>query len=230
MLLRNVLKVGQPSSADLIWVQRPNNKNQFSLTMGFAVAQMVKNPSAMQETWIWSLGWDDPLEKGMAIHSSILAWRIPWTEEPGGLQSMGSQRVGHDWETNVNYGQICLLLDQGLWLPSLIPLDILCGCWHCPCLYLKLPHPSLFLPFLELLTRAQVHLRHVWSRLEEVWRGGLTGISLKGKVEQMGEGVGPELDGPGMTGWSTWMQSWITDSLGGGSGKSVHWSFLSTCW
>ena len=52
MLLRNLLKVGQPSSADLIWVQRPNNKNQFSLTMDFAVAQMVKNPSAMQETWI----------------------------------------------------------------------------------------------------------------------------------------------------------------------------------
>ena len=52
MLLRNLLKVGQPSSADLIWVQRPNNKNQFSLTMDFVVAQMVKNPSAMQETWI----------------------------------------------------------------------------------------------------------------------------------------------------------------------------------
>ena len=68
--------------------------------MDFAVAQMVKNPSAMQETWIWSLGWDDPLEKGMAIHSSILTWRIPWTEEPGGLQSVGSQRVGHNWATN----------------------------------------------------------------------------------------------------------------------------------
>ena len=58
---------------------------------GFPVAQMVKNLPAMQETWIWSLGWEDPLEKGMATHSSILAWRIPWTEEPGGLQSMGSQ-------------------------------------------------------------------------------------------------------------------------------------------
>ena len=60
------------------------------------VAQMVKNPLAMQETQARSLGWEDPLEKGMAIHSSILAWRIPWTEEPGGLQSMGLQRVGHD--------------------------------------------------------------------------------------------------------------------------------------
>ena len=54
---------------------------------------MVKNPPAMQETRVQSLGWDDPLEKGLATLSSILAWRIPWTEEPGGLQSMGSQRV-----------------------------------------------------------------------------------------------------------------------------------------
>jgi len=64
--------------------------------MASLVAQMVKNPPAMQETWIWTLGWEDPLEKEMATHSSIPAWRIPWTEEPGGLQSMGLQRVGHD--------------------------------------------------------------------------------------------------------------------------------------
>ena len=57
---------------------------------------MVKNLPAMQETRVQSLGGEDPLEKGMAIHSSILAWRIPWIEEPGGLQSMGSHRVGHD--------------------------------------------------------------------------------------------------------------------------------------
>ena len=60
------------------------------------VAQMVKNPPAMQETSVRSLGWEDPLEKGMATHSSILACRIPRTEEPGRLQSMGSQRVGHN--------------------------------------------------------------------------------------------------------------------------------------
>ena len=65
-------------------------------TRGFLVAQMVKNLPTMQETWVCSLGQEDPLEKGMATHSSILAWRIPRTEEPGGLQSMGSQRVGHD--------------------------------------------------------------------------------------------------------------------------------------
>ena len=60
------------------------------------VAQLVKNSSAMQETWVQSLGWEDPLEKEMATHSSTLAWKIPWTEEPGRSQSMGSQRVGHD--------------------------------------------------------------------------------------------------------------------------------------
>ena len=60
------------------------------------MAQMVKNPPAMQEARVRSLGREDPLEKGMATHSSILAWRIPWTEEPGGLQSTGWQRVGHD--------------------------------------------------------------------------------------------------------------------------------------
>ena len=57
---------------------------------------MVKDPPAIQETWVSSLGQEDPLEKEMAIHSSILAWRIPWTEKPGRLQSMGSQRFGHD--------------------------------------------------------------------------------------------------------------------------------------
>ena len=60
------------------------------------VAQLVKNPPAMWKIWVRSLGWEDPLEEGMANHSSIFAWRIPWTEEPGGLQSMGSERVGHD--------------------------------------------------------------------------------------------------------------------------------------
>ena len=60
------------------------------------MAQMVKNLPAMQETWVLSLGGEDHVKKGMAAHSSILAWRIPWTEEPGGLLSTGSQGVGHD--------------------------------------------------------------------------------------------------------------------------------------
>ena len=60
------------------------------------VAQTVKRLSTMQETSVRSLGWEDPLEKEMEIHSSITAWKTPWTEEPGRLQSMGSQRVGHN--------------------------------------------------------------------------------------------------------------------------------------
>ena len=64
--------------------------------IGSLVAQMINSLPAMWETWVQSLGWEDPLEKEMATHSSTLAWRIPWTEEPGGLQSMGSQRVEHD--------------------------------------------------------------------------------------------------------------------------------------
>ena len=64
--------------------------------MDFLVAQMVKRLPTMQETWVQSLGQEDLLEKEMAIHSSILAWKIPWMEEPGRLQFMGSQRIGHD--------------------------------------------------------------------------------------------------------------------------------------
>ena len=69
-----------------------------SLTLFWAslVAQVVKNLPAMQKAWAQSLSWEDPLEKGMATHFSILAWRIPWTEETGGLQSLGLQRVRHD--------------------------------------------------------------------------------------------------------------------------------------
>ena len=72
-------------------------KDALSDTEGASpVAQVVKNLPAMRETWARSLGWEDSLEKGMAAHFSTLAWRIPWLEEPGGLQSMGSQRVGYD--------------------------------------------------------------------------------------------------------------------------------------
>ena len=63
---------------------------------------MAKNLPAMRETWVQSLGWEDPLEEGMGTHSSILAWRIPWTEEPGGLQSTGSPRVRHDCVTHTH--------------------------------------------------------------------------------------------------------------------------------
>ena len=69
---------------------------RLNIICNFLVAQMVKRLSAVQETWVRSLGWEDPLEKEMATHASTIAWKIPWTEEPGRLPSMGLQRVGHD--------------------------------------------------------------------------------------------------------------------------------------
>ena len=77
----------------------------------------------MRETWVRSLGQEDPLEKEMATHSSILAWRIPWTEEPGGLQPMGSQRVGHDWATSLTYlefNKYLLIITALIFLPSVL--------------------------------------------------------------------------------------------------------------
>ena len=77
------------------------NWAEFRIVKGVSLlAQKVKNLPTMQETWVRSLGREDPLKKGMAPHSSILDWRILWTEEPGELQSMGSQRVRHNWSVN----------------------------------------------------------------------------------------------------------------------------------
>ena len=77
---------------DLHWIKKFTQNGR---DLNVIVVQMVKNLPATQETQVQSLGQEDPLEEGMATHSSILAWRIPWTDEPGRLQSMGSQRVGH---------------------------------------------------------------------------------------------------------------------------------------
>ena len=93
---KNVLQLDYGDGYKTIDLPKPSNFNGLPL-----VAQTVKNLIAMWETWVWSLVWKDPLEKEMATHSSILAWRIPWTEEPGGLQPMGSKRVGDDWATNI---------------------------------------------------------------------------------------------------------------------------------
>ena len=82
------------------------------------VAQSVKNLPADQETSVWSLGQEDPLEKRMAPHSSILAWRIPWTEEPGGLQSLGQQRVRHNWATIT----FTLMMRHESWLQDALSL------------------------------------------------------------------------------------------------------------
>ena len=92
------------------------------------VAETVKNQPEMWDTFVQSLGWEDPLEEGLATHSSILAWRIPWTEEAGGLQSMVLQNVGHDWVTKHSRAQCyfartnfksveCILLLINLALP-----------------------------------------------------------------------------------------------------------------
>ena len=74
------------------------NKGPYGLSYGFSpLAQMVKNLPAIQKTWVWSLGQEDPLEKEMATRSSVLAWRVPGAGEPGGLPSVGMHRVRHDW-------------------------------------------------------------------------------------------------------------------------------------
>jgi len=88
------LKIKNQSSPTPL--QKNIKRKVLHMYRAFLVAQMVKNLPAMWETWVQSLGCEDPLEEGIASHSSILAWRIPWTEEPGGLQSMGSQSAGYD--------------------------------------------------------------------------------------------------------------------------------------
>ena len=81
----------------------------FHTTWASLVSQRLKRLHPMRETWVWSLGREDPLEKEMANHSNILAWRIPWMEELGRLQSKGSQRVGHDWATSLYFFKhLCL--------------------------------------------------------------------------------------------------------------------------
>ena len=88
----------------------------------------VKNLPAMQEIWVHPLGWEDPLEKEMASHSSTLAWKIPWTEEPGRLQSKGSQRVRHDWTISL-YTQIQI----PFFFPLLSLFEWYCNCYSAVC-------------------------------------------------------------------------------------------------
>ena len=101
------------------------------------VVQMVKNLPAMWETWVRFLCREDLLEKRMATHSSTLAWRIPWTEEPGGLQSMGSQRVWHDWATNTFTSlSFSRLFPQG---SSTLPVNPVLPSWG----FISILHPRL---------------------------------------------------------------------------------------
>ena len=106
-------------------------KNQLTFSKkGFPVVQMVKHLPAVREIQVRSLGWEDPLEKEMATHSSTHAWKIPWTEEPGGLQSMVSQRVRHDSDftfTFRKYLLFCFTSQSYLkTVPGALPGSLLC--------------------------------------------------------------------------------------------------------
>ena len=92
-------------------------RNHFHFSESFSITQQVKDSPAMQETWVQSLGWEDPLEMGTTTHYSILDWRIPWTEEAGRLQSMGSQRVWTLWATFI-------FIQYLLYLPNYSSLNI----------------------------------------------------------------------------------------------------------
>ena len=102
------LALGHRSTLIFPLIPTPKGRNATSLHFFSClvetslVAQTIKRLPTMREIWVQSLGWEDPLEKEMATQSSILVWKIPWTEEPGGLQSMGSQRVRHDWATSLS--------------------------------------------------------------------------------------------------------------------------------
>ena len=114
---------GTPSQAPwlfLLWQILLSHTSLFS-----HLAQMVKRLPTMQETRVQSLSQEDPLEKEMAPHSSILAWKIPWMEEPGRLQSMGSQRVGHDWATSLFFAFYwpLLVLTDGIFRTWVIHME-----------------------------------------------------------------------------------------------------------
>ena len=150
------------------------------------VAQLVKNPPAMWETWVRSLGWKDPLEMGVSTHSSILAWRIPWVEEPGRLQSMGSQRVRHDRVTLKNKQknlQFNLVLIQGssnsfvlfpcisikvlLWLN--LPFSVLCALNALQAPWLLIFTPLLTLVSLNLAIGLWVFSFKPWAPWRKKW-------------------------------------------------------------
>ena len=99
--------IGRPGVLRFMGSQRVGH--DWAIEQNWKVAQRLKHLPAMWETWVRSLGWQDPLEKEMATHSSTLVWWIPWMEEPAGLQSTGSQRVGHDWVTSLHFKLLLLL-------------------------------------------------------------------------------------------------------------------------
>ena len=109
-------RVGHDWVTELNWISKSTQLIFIYTTKTylFLVAQMVKHLSTVRETCVQSLGWEDPLEKETAIHSSTIAWKIPWTEEPGRLQSIESQRVGHDWVTSLSFSFIYINKTGGI--------------------------------------------------------------------------------------------------------------------
>ena len=116
------------------------NIGKLLITPWILRGQMVKHLPTMWETQVRTLGWEDPLEKEMATHSSTLAWKIPWTEEPGRLQSIGSQRVRHDWATSLELVFHCItyyLLSSPCYIKTFLFLREGCGIKHPYSVYLN---------------------------------------------------------------------------------------------
>ena len=113
MCIYHIYMIGEPGGLQSTELKRVGHDWETSLTSLLMrtslVAQTVKRLSTEQETWVQSLGRKDPLEKETATRSSNLAWKMPWTEEPGRLQSMGSLRVGHDWGTSLHFNDLFLV-------------------------------------------------------------------------------------------------------------------------
>ena len=136
----------------------------------------------MQETRVWSLGREDPLEKEMATHSSTLAWKIPWTEEPGRLQSMGSQRVGHDWATELHFRKEVSLCD-GNWLFKIN--------WFCPPLVgTTLAHCN----HTELLTHLSLWVRAECLGCSPLWCYSTLPFTVTSGRTERNEGADTETD------------------------------------
>ena len=108
------------------WHSGAKERNHLPLVWTSLVAQTVKRLSTMRETWVWSLGWEDPLEKEMAVHSSTLASKIPWTEEPGRLYSPWGRRVGHDWATSLEIRRDFMSVENK-WGSSGVPVCLIFG-------------------------------------------------------------------------------------------------------
>ena len=126
-------KVGDPSLIPGLWRSHGEGIGYWlQYSWASQVAQLVKNLPIMRETWVQSLGWEDPLEKGTTTHSSILAWRITWTEESGRLQSMELQRVGHNWVTFTFTFKVTLVVQLVKNLPTLQEIHVQPLDWEYP--------------------------------------------------------------------------------------------------